>query len=67
MTKYTSQYKELAFIVNGEFKRFSNGEYNANTKAETDVLDKLTDAIKQADEKPKPAPKTTATKAKKEA
>lgn len=67
MTKYTSKYPSLAFYVNNSIRRFSNGEYNADTKAETDVLDKLVDAIKQADEKPKPTPKAAVAKTKKEA
>lgn len=56
MAKYTSQYKELGFYVNGELKRFSNGQYEATDKDAIAVLDGLADAKKEAEEKA-PAPK----------
>lgn len=40
----------LAFYVNGERKRFYNGTYTAETKAEQDVLDGLSGVTKVAEE-----------------
>ena len=53
MVKYTSRYAELIFYVNNKPRRFSNGKYKTESKAEQAVLDKITDA-KRVDE---PAPK----------
>lgn len=61
MTKYTSQYKSLAFYVNDELQTFSNGEYNATTKAQEDALENVASAVKVAEAKApakKAAPKT---------
>lgn len=41
MKKYTSVYTDLAFYVDGKRKKFSGGEYEATTKAEETVLDKI--------------------------
>lgn len=58
MKKYTSVYTDLAFYVDGKRKKFSGGEYEAATKAEETVLDKI--ACVSAVETP--AKKTAATK-----
>lgn len=46
MAKYTSQYKSLAFYVNDELQTFSNGEYNATTKAQEDALANVLNAVR---------------------
>lgn len=51
MAKYTSQYKELGFYVNGELKRFSNGQFETTDKDAIAVLDGLSDAVKEAETK----------------
>lgn len=51
MAKYTSQYKELGFYVNGELKRFSNGQFETSDKDVVAVLDALVDVKKEAEEK----------------
>lgn len=63
MAKFTSKYPELAFYVGDELRKFYAGEYNTEDKAEIEVLERLTDAQREAEpEKPKaePAPKTSA-------
>lgn len=47
MAKYTSKYLSLGFYVNGELKRFSNGVYKTDDKAEISVLDGLRDVQKE--------------------
>lgn len=51
MAKYKSQYNSLGFYVNGELRRFSNGEYVTTDKDAIAVLDGLKDAVR--DEEPK--------------
>ncbi|MDH2332502.1 hypothetical protein [Paenibacillus polymyxa] len=57
MTKYTSRYVELGFYVNGELKRFVNGEYRADSEADLAVLDALTDAVREETEQATEEPK----------
>lgn len=62
MAQYKSKFKELGFYVDGELKRFNQGVYNTDDKAEISVLDTLTDVTKaeeakQPEPKPKPAAK----------
>ena len=52
----------LAFYVKGERKRFYNGTYTAETKAEQDVLDGLSGVTKVYDEKPAESASKTETK-----
>lgn len=59
MAKYTSQYKELGFYVNGELKRFSNGQFETTDKDAIAVLDGLVDVKKEAEEKAPAKRKTT--------
>lgn len=68
MTKYTSRYVELGFYVNGELKRFVNGEYRTDNEVDIAVLDALTDAVREESEEPKKprTRKTTATEASEE-
>lgn len=62
MAKYESKFKELGFYVDGELKRFSNGKYSTDDKAEITALDGISDAIKQHEEEPKATPKQTEAK-----
>ena len=62
MAIYTSKYSELSFYAGGKLKSFSNGIYITEDKEEIDVLDTLTDAVKQAEEAPA-KPKAPAKKA----
>jgi hypothetical protein len=69
MAVFESQFKELGFYVDGSFKKFKNGRFVTENKAEIAALDKLGDArkviepkveapAKPAEEKAKePAPK----------
>ncbi|MET3658521.1 hypothetical protein [Sporosarcina psychrophila] len=61
MAQYKSKFKELGFYVDGELKRFSNGVFSTDDKADITVLDTLSDATKTEEvipvEKPKPAAK----------
>jgi hypothetical protein len=50
--KFKSQYKELVFVVKGEMKRFSGGEYETENKDEIEVLTKLVSAQPVKEEKP---------------
>jgi hypothetical protein len=43
------KFKHLGFYVDGELKRFTDGEYNTAAKKEITVLDSLADVTK-ADE-----------------
>jgi len=56
MAEYKSQYPELGFYANDEFKQFSGGKYVTEDKGEIEVLDKLLDATRV--DEPKPEPKT---------
>ncbi|CAM2951824.1 hypothetical protein PASE110613_09130 [Paenibacillus sediminis] len=59
MSTYTSRYAELGFYVNGELRRFRNGEYRTDNADEAAVLDALVDAVKEQTEElaEKPASK----------
>lgn len=58
MAKYIcKKFKELGFYVNGEFKRFHNGVYNATDKKEIAALDTLAD-VEKAEEPASQAPST---------
>lgn len=46
MVEYRSRLKELSFYVNGKRKKFSEGVYKTNNKAEMKVLDTLADVKK---------------------
>jgi hypothetical protein len=46
MAKFTSRFPELGFYVGGEFRRFHMGEFTTEDKAEIEVLEKLTDALR---------------------
>ena len=43
------KHKELGFYVDGEFKRFNDGEYNTTDKKEIAVLESLIDTEKVED------------------
>lgn len=63
MAQYNSNFKELGFYVDGELKRFNNGVYTTDDKAEIAVLDTLQDvqaADEKAEEKPAEKPKPAA-------
>ena len=64
MAEYKSQYPELGFYVNGEFRQFSGGKYSTEDKGEIEVLEKLIDASREDEPKPEPksTPRKTATK-----
>ncbi|MGP0579190.1 hypothetical protein ACTP13_19585 [Paenibacillus peoriae] len=62
MTKYTSRYVELGFYVNGELKRFINGEYRTDNEVDIAVLDALTDAVREESEQPAEEPKKPRTR-----
>lgn len=58
MAKYVcKKFKQLGFYVNGEFKRFHNGEYNTTDKKEIVALDALND-VEKAEEPAAQAPPT---------
>lgn len=58
MAKYVcKKFKELGFYVNGEFKRFHNGEYNTTDKKEIAALDALADTEKAEDQAEQPPAK----------
>lgn len=52
MAQYKSKFKELGFYVDGELKRFNQGVYNTDDKAEISVLDTLSDTAKTEEAKP---------------
>lgn len=41
MKLFKSIYPQLGFYVNGEYRKFQNGEYRTNIKKEIDVLQKI--------------------------
>ena len=45
------KYKSLGFYVDGQLKKFTDGEYNTTTKKEMAVLDTLPDVTKMEDTK----------------
>ena len=57
MAKFTSRFPELGFYVGGEFRRFHMGEFTTEDKAEIEVLEKLTDALRVDAPKAEEAPK----------
>lgn len=61
MAKYTSRFPELGFYCCGELRKFYNGEYSTEDKAEIEALEKLADAKRvdepKAEAAPKPKPK----------
>lgn len=58
MAKYVcKKYKELGFYVNGEFKKFQNGEHTTTDKKTIGVLDTLSD-VEVGQEDPKEDPKS---------
>jgi len=62
LAHYTSKYKSLGFYVGGNLIKFANGEYTTEDKAEIAALDTVQDAIKTAETKPAPKPKSTVKK-----
>lgn len=55
MAEFTSQYKELGFYVDGEFKKFNDGRYATEDEAAIEVLSNISDAQRvEAEETPKP-------------
>ena len=55
MAEFTSQYKELGFYVDGEFKKFNDGRYATEDEATIEVLSNISDAQRvEAEETPKP-------------
>lgn len=65
MAKFTSRYQSLGFYVNGELKRFSNGQYVTDDKEEVAVLSALSDVEKVEEQQTKteaPATKPSARK-----
>jgi len=60
LAQYKSNFKELGFYVDGELKRFNQGAYNTDDKAEIAVLDTLSDATKTEEAKPAEKPKPAA-------
>lgn len=44
------KHKELGFYVDGQLKRFADGDYNTSDKKEMTALDKLLD-VEKVDEK----------------
>lgn len=70
MAKFTSRFPKLAFYVNGELKRFNNGQYNTDNQAEIEALIGLADAqrvdepkVAETKTEAKPATKAPARKA----
>lgn len=63
MAQYKSKFKELGFYVDGELKRFNNGVYNTDDKAEIAVLDTLQDVQAAKSNEPKATEAKPATKA----
>ncbi|AXN39848.1 hypothetical protein [Peribacillus butanolivorans] len=66
MAEYKSQYKELGFYVDGEFKRFSGGRFATEDEATIEALSNISDAQRvdepKAEETPKPKQKAPAKK-----
>ena len=62
MAQFKSRYPSLGFYVNGELRRFSNGQFSTDDADTIDVLTKIADA-QRVDEQPKAEAKP-ATKAK---
>ncbi|CAM3640336.1 hypothetical protein [Mesobacillus zeae] len=70
MAEFKSQYKELGFYVDGEFKKFNDGRYATEDEATIEVLSNISDAQRvaeakaepKAEETPKPKPKAPAKK-----
>jgi tRNA isopentenyl-2-thiomethyl-A-37 hydroxylase MiaE len=59
VAKFTSRFPELAFYCCDELRKFHNGEFKTEDKAEIEVLEKLADvvrvdAVPKAEEAPKP-------------
>jgi hypothetical protein len=55
MAVFESHFKELGFYVDGSFKKFKNGRFVTEDKAEIAVLDKLADTRKVVEAPAKPA------------
>lgn len=58
MAEYKSKYAELTFYVDSTPRKFTSGRYVTDDKKEIEVLDRLTDATKEAEVKPKETVKT---------
>ena len=63
MAEFTSQYKELGFYVNGEFKKFIDGRYATEDEATIVVLSNISDVQREADAKAEPEETPKPTKA----
>lgn len=70
MAKFISRYPSLGFYVNGELKRFSNGQYVTEDKDTIVVLSGLSDVeivvetkVEEPKTEAKPTPKTSQRKA----
>ena len=59
MAEYKSQYKELGFYVDGEFKRFSGGRFATEDEATIEVLSNIADAQRVDESKAEETPKPT--------
>ncbi|WP_060210508.1 hypothetical protein [Sporosarcina koreensis] len=57
MAKYISQYKQLAFYVEGERKQFANGVFVTEDKPAIAVLDAMHDVVRIDEPAKEPAPK----------
>ena len=55
MAKFTSRFPELGFYCGDELRKFYNGEYATENKAEIEVLEKLADVVR-VDAKAEEAP-----------
>ena len=55
MAVFESHFKELGFYAEGAFKKFKNGRYVTEDKAEIAALEKLGDVRKAAEAPAKPA------------
>lgn len=53
MAQYKSKYPELGFYVGGTLRKFSHGKYETMDKDEIKVLDRLVDANRLDEPKPK--------------
>lgn len=60
MAKFTSRFPELSFYCCGELRKFYNGEFKTEDKAEIEVLEKLADVVRVDEPKAEEAPKPKA-------
>lgn len=65
MAEFKSQYPELGFYVDGEFKKFIAGRFVTEDEATIEVLEGITDAQRVDEPKPEETPKPKRAPAKK--